>query len=88
MEPGVIVAILVLVGSALGSLVTYLVGIRKFSGSVKDSDAESLWSEVRALTQEYKEQIAECRKDLEKCMNENGTLAKERDHYQELLKRV
>lgn len=53
----IIVATLVLVGSGLSALVTYLIARRSSSGSIATSEAESLWKEANAMRQELRDEV-------------------------------
>ena len=54
MDPGVIVAIVAAVAAPLGA---YLLAARRMSGKIGTSDAKELWSESRAIRDDYRDQL-------------------------------
>jgi predicted RNase H-like nuclease (RuvC/YqgF family) len=62
-----LVALLALIASVLGSVVTYLVAVRRLSGKVKTTEAEDLWREAGALRKEYLDAAEDLRSQLRDC---------------------
>lgn len=69
MDTTVLVAVIGLVGIAIGALVNYLISKRKNSGNIDSSEAGVLWEERRLLTQELREEVKELR-DSNTTMNQ------------------
>lgn len=65
MSTEVIVALIVLLGGSLTVLGNYLIGRRQTSGNVSTSDAATLWLELNAIKDEYKERADKYEKQLE-----------------------
>lgn len=57
--------VLVLVGVATSSFVTWLIAKRSTSGSISTSDAASLWAESNKLRKEYRDRAETLEKQLE-----------------------
>lgn len=65
MSTEIIVALTVLLGGALTTLVSYLLGKRNTSGSIDTSQAAELWAESNKLRAEYKERAEKLEARLE-----------------------
>lgn len=74
MSTEVIVALTVLVGGALTTLVTYLLGKRNTSGNVTTSAAAELWAESNKLRAEYKERAEKLEARLEEVNSQLTTV--------------
>lgn len=72
LSPALAIAIL---SAILTPLITYLVAVRRFSGKVNSSEAESLWEESRSIREWATERIY-------KLSDENTELHKEVDRLQ------
>lgn len=74
MSTEVIVALTVLAGGALTTLVTYLLGRRSTSGNVTTSAAAELWAESNKLRAEYKERAEKLEARLEEVNSQLTTV--------------
>lgn len=69
--------VLVLVGIAVSSAVTWLIARRTTSGSISTSDAASLWAESNALRKEYRERAETLERQLEEVNTKLQTMTEE-----------
>jgi peptidoglycan hydrolase CwlO-like protein len=70
-------SVLVLVGIAVSSFVTWAIAKRSTSGSISTSDAASLWAESNALRKEYRDRAETLEKQLEEVNSKLQTMTDE-----------
>jgi hypothetical protein len=64
-------ALLIGLATALaGALGTYIVARRRMSGSIKTSEATSLWEESQAMRKELRDELVATRDELKACQDE------------------
>lgn len=78
------VSLIGLAAASVGAILTYLGAARRLSGKINTSEAEQLWSEARAIRDDYREQLGEATKRTVELENrvaalerKNGELANE-----------
>lgn len=52
--------------AALGAAATYLIARRKTSGSIRSSEAETLWNKAERMREELEKQSRECKREVAK----------------------
>lgn len=62
--PALLVAAIAASGAVLAALGTYLIGRRQTSGTIKTSEASTLWTESQAMRKELRDEVERLRTDL------------------------
>jgi membrane protein YqaA with SNARE-associated domain len=67
-------ATLAIIAAVAGSLVTWLVAVRRFSGKVETSEARDLWAESAAIREWSRRRIEDLEARVETLEGENSRL--------------
>lgn len=77
-----------LVAAIIGPLFAYLAAAKKLSGKIETSEASDLWEEAARLRQEYKEEIAQLRKEIQDCADNVRNLKKKNQLLEEEVRKL
>lgn len=71
----------------IGGYFTYKAGIKKLSGSVKTTEAQTLWTESEHIRLELRNDLNDCRSRIERLENQNTEQGKLLEKYKGTIHR-